>query len=699
MARTGYWDDLASLNPIPGLVAQLGWRAAISTQFEAGGSRYSLTLASLEPTTMAFGPEDIAYVEVLGSSFAKQLQVEQLEGSLRDAEERARQHAERLESLLKIVNNSVPRDRKLWMTVLAQAAAAMLPGQDSRGMLARIDGSEMVVEAVVDTAELGPLSSDPLHGVGGRIPLEGTFFGKMLADGVRTRSCDDLKMLEEGQARARALGFRAAVFTTFSAGSSAWTLAFLSREPARRPFGEQERAYVELLASFFANHVQQGWQFDRIAYQESHDELTGLINRSEFRSQARAASAADARYAVIEVDVNAFGEINESYGHVTGDALLREVGKALKRRAAVGELVGRFGGDVFGVFLPNPVSREFVRGRALDFAEVFARSFSTGGLEGRESVSLTASLGIAVAPEDGRKLDAVMSHADAALSSAKQRGHGSIAFYEAGMEGDAQANATLRNDITQALAENQFTLYYQPHVEIESGAVSGGEALIRWNHPTRGFLPPGQFIPFAERSGMVTSIDAWVMRNALTAAAELGVLQPGFRLYFNLSGRQVSDPALITAFMEAARHGAALGNIGVEITETDAMRDIDATRRVCHALRALGVRIAIDDFGTGYSSLSSLKQLPVDIVKVDRSFVAGVLTDPHDATIAETIIQITERFGFESLAEGAEEPEQIDWLRRHACRYVQGYAISYPLPLDAFRAWLLAHESASALPV
>jgi EAL domain-containing protein (putative c-di-GMP-specific phosphodiesterase class I) len=267
------------------------------------------------------------------------------------------------------------------------------------------------------------------------------------------------------------------------------------------------------------------------------------------------------------------------------------------------------------------------------------------------------------------------------------------AFYEAGMERDGPRRAALRNELAEALAADQFTLFYQPHLELDTGRVTGCEALIRWNHPERGLVMPGEFIPFAEKTGIITSIDAWVMRHAFAAAGELGALKPGFRLYFNLSGRQAGDPTLVRTFINAARIGVALNSVGVEITETDAMRDVEATRRVFRALRRLGVRTAIDDFGTGYSSLSSLKRLPVDILKIDRSFVSGVTHDVHDAAIAETIVSIADHFGFESLAEGAEEPDQLGWLRRHNCRYVQGYAVCRPMPLSAFKSWLATHES------
>jgi diguanylate cyclase (GGDEF)-like protein len=219
--------------------------------------------------------------------------------------------------------------------------------------------------------------------------------------------------------------------TTFVAGGATWVLSFRSNDAAFRPFGKQEHTYIEILASFFANHFQQRWQFDRIQYQQSHDALTGLLNRSQFRSQARAAvSTLSERFAIILVDINALREVNKSYGHMIGDALLVEVGNALRQRAADEEIVGRIAGDVFGIYVPDPTSRDFVRRRTLEFAETFAHGFSTGDREGKEFISLTASFGIAVAPEDGTKFDTILSHADAALLVAKARGPGSIVCYE-----------------------------------------------------------------------------------------------------------------------------------------------------------------------------------------------------------------------------------------------------------------------------
>ena len=392
------------------------------------------------------------------------------------------------------------------------------------------------------------------------------------------------------------------------------------------------------------------------------------------------------------VDVDAFHEINESYGNTVADSLLVEIGQALKRCATGDEFVGRIGGDVFAIYVPETASKGSFAGRVRDFAGVFARPFWAGDRKSKQFIARSVSIGAALAPQDGRVVDTIHSHAEAALIAAKERGHGSIVLYEAGMERDALRRAVLRNELVAACANDEFTLYYQPHVDLVTGEVTGCEALIRWNHPQRGLVPPDEFIPFAEQSGFITRIDEWVMRHAFAAAAGLSASRPGFRLFFNLSGRQAGDPKLVRAFVDAARNGISLANIGVEVTETDAMRDVDATRRVFRALRRLNVRIAIDDFGTGYSSLSSLKRLPVDVVKIDRSFISDIKTDSRDAAIADTIISIARHFGFDSLGEGAEEPGDVDWLRHHGCRYVQGYAVCHPLPLDAFVLWLAAHE-------
>ncbi|MGA3037986.1 MAG: GGDEF domain-containing response regulator [Vulcanimicrobiaceae bacterium] len=692
VGRSQAWDNLDSM-AIPVGIARLGWRCGISTRFEAAGVRYLLTFASPEPTTITFGAEDISYLEILGASFAHFLQLNHVTDQLREAEEHSRQHAERLESLWRLVNEAGQGEAQLWPAMLAQAATEMQPGHPYRGTLWRIDGADMVVEGSSEEAP-GHSPSDSKSRLGRSIPMATSIVGKFLADGGGTQSWENLP--DDAESSSAESHECSVVVTTFSAGNATWALKFSSSTPAERPFGVEEHAYIEVLASYFASHIQDRWHSEQLQYHRSHDALTNLLSRSQFRSLAQSASRTNGSFAVVLIDIDAFSEINESYGHVFGDAVLVEIGRALLERVSEGEILARIAGDVFAIFIPCPLSVEFMQNRSDIFASIFSHGISTPGSPGGmgpEMVSRTASIGVAMAPKDGSTVDAILTHADAALLNAKMRGDGSTVFFEEEMGGDAARRTTLRNELATAIVDNQFTLYFQPHVEIATGVVTGCEALIRWNHPERGLLLPGHFIPFAEQSGIITSIDAWVLRNACAVSAELAALRDGFRTYFNLSGRQAGDPKLIRALKDEARSGVVLSNIGVEITESDAMRDVEATRRVCRALRRLDVRIAIDDFGTGYSSLSFLKRLPVDIVKIDRSFISGVLTDPHDETIAETIISISERFGFESLAEGAEQVEEIEWLRKRSCRFVQGYAICHPLPLEAFKSWLHARSS------
>jgi diguanylate cyclase (GGDEF)-like protein len=684
--RSEGWDDVAVASTLPPDLVELGWRAVICTRFESGSTCYGLTFVASEPTGTPFDDEDFAYLDVVASSVAHQMQVNELEGSLRDAEEHSRAHAARLEVLWQIVNDPSLSDADKWLAMLAQAAASIWPSLPSRGMLWQIHDAQMTLEAVAESPGL-LLAGVPLH-VGDVIPLADSVAGLVLADGGGIRSWSDVQGSVFATNVTRARDVRACVVTTFNAGGATWALQFVSAHRANKPLAQEEHAYIEVLASFFANHVQQRWQFERIEYQQSHDVQTGLLNRPQFRSRAEAQAREGTGYAIVVIDVDAFHEVNESYGNSVGDALIVEVAGALQRCAFRDEIVGRVGADVFAVYLPAPPSQEHILARARCFAEVFSHGFSVGECENAQTVARSASFGVAVSQEAGQTIDAVLSHADAALAIAKERGHGFIVSYETGMEGDAQQRANLRNEIAEGLEKDQFTLYYQPHVEMSTGAVTGCEALIRWNHPVRGLVHPGEFIPFAEQVGIITSIDAWVMQHAFAAAGELCASRPGFRLYFNLSGRQAGDPKVVRAFVAAARAGVALEHIGVEITESDAMRDVEATRRVARALRHLNVRIAIDDFGTGYSSLSSLKRLPVDIVKIDRSFISGVAHSPHDAAIAETIISLAANFELDALGEGAEEPDEVEWLRQHGCRYVQGYAVCCPLPMDAFKAWL-----------
>jgi diguanylate cyclase (GGDEF)-like protein len=688
-------DTNPNYGPWRALASQYGFKSSIAVPLTDTEGVFGV-LSLYADKEKSFDPFRVELLLQLASDISYGVVALRTRAALTDADERSRQHAARLETLWTIVSNPSLSADTLRSAMLTAATAAIRPGQPYFGALGRIQDGRIFYDALAETPEyftlLGPAAK--IRSGRGRM-LSGSPIERVLSSGKKTWTSTDLRSDFPNATVVRSLGWQSGILTRFDAGGSTYVLWFAS--PADTgAWTTQDTAYVEVVASFFAKQVDERFQFDRLHYHQTHDLLTGLLNRSNFRSQARTASLTGAAYAVIALNVNGLGAVNESYGNMIGDALLVEVGSGLSERAAPGEIVGRLGGDVFAVFVPDPPSRDFVRQRALHFSERFRQPFSTGDRLGREFVALTASFGIAAAPDHGSSVDTIISHANLAVSAAKARGRSTTLFYETGMEGDAQRNTQFHNELVRALADDQFELYYQPHVNNATGAISGCEALIRWSHPDRGIVSPNQFIPFAERDGLIGQIDAWVVRQALASARDLGKSYPGFRLYFNLSGRQAGDPDLIHTLTLAARDGLALRNVGVEITESDVMRDLEATRRVCRALRRLGVRVAIDDFGTGFSSLLSLKRLDVDVIKIDRGFISGILHDRHDAALVETIIQMTKLFGCDVLAEGVEEEAEMDWLRRRSCNLVQGYFISHPLPLGDFKKWLEEREGATA---
>jgi diguanylate cyclase (GGDEF)-like protein len=485
------------------------------------------------------------------------------------------------------------------------------------------------------------------------------------------------------------------ICTPVPACGEAHFLLLASLAPMAAPFGPDDHTYIELLASLFTTHLHARWQSNRIRYQCEHDPLTGLRNRAHFRSAGRVALQRDGSGAIAVVNVDHFRSINELYGGMIGDAVLVEVGAALAARAENDEFVARLDGDTFGIYLPGVRSRDIVARRTAAFAAAFDHPFSTGDRDGTLAVSATATIGIAVAPDDGATFEAILARAEAAVAAAKHEPRGRISFFTADMEGQEQWRTRLTNELMEALERDEFELHFQPHLDLQTGRVTGAEALIRWNHPIRGLVAPAEFIPFAERHGLINAIGTRVLQQSIAAAERLRAIDRAFRLYFNLSAVQLEDDRFIEAIAAAANGGAPLDNLGVEITETAAMRDVQATLRLMRAIRGHGLHIAIDDFGVGYSSLSLLKLLPIDIVKIDRSFIASVLEDPHDAIVVEGIVSIVQRFGALTLAEGVEHDEQRDWLGAKGCRYVQGYAICVPLALDAFERWLHAERYAA----
>ncbi len=448
----------------------------------------------------------------------------------------------------------------------------------------------------------------------------------------------------------------------------------------------------------------------RISYQALHDPLTGLSNRRLFHDRLthslQRRRASDDDVVVLLCDLDDFKNVNERSGHEVGDQVLVHVAERIRSVVRVGDTVARLGGDEFAVLMEGATPAE-----ASDLAErlVAAVGAPTGLPDGevvvRASVGL-ASTGGETAPSGGTAprtepgADApagltaadLLRNADVAMYLAKERGKGCVALYEPALHEQAMQELQLRTDLEQALELDQLVLHFQPTIDLESGQIAGFEALVRWQHPTRGMVPPVHFIPTAERTGLIVPLGRWVLRAACQAAAGLQAAT-GRRFYIsvNVAAAQLTSESFGDEVVQALRDsGLPADCLLLEITESMLLGDLDTIRTRLEVLRRLDVRIAIDDFGTGFSSLAYLRRLPVDVVKIDKSFVDHVTDDEHDASLTQSIVAMSQSLNLATIAEGVEAEDQSRWLRDASCGYGQGYLWSKPVPLDQARRLLAA---------
>jgi len=432
---------------------------------------------------------------------------------------------------------------------------------------------------------------------------------------------------------------------------------------------------------------------ERIQYLATHDGLTGLPNRLMFMQLLALSIETARRYgrtlAVLFIDLDRFKVINDTLGHEAGDVLLRELSVRLRECLRAADVVARLGGDEFVVLL-----QEIDQARAASVArEILGVVMKPVVILGQEC-RVTASIGICLHPDGGQDDQAIMKNADMAMYLAKEEGKNNFQFFTSGMKPQSVERLSLETHLRRALELNELSLHYQAKVNFKSGAITGVEALLRWQNPELGSVPPVRFIPLAEETGLIVPIGAWVLRAACAQSVawqKQGL--PPVCLSVNLSMRQLADEGLVAEIERVlAETGLAAELLELEVTESMIMHNSERAVRVLTAIKSLGVRLAIDDFGTGYSSLAHLKRFPIDTLKVDRSFIREVPNDAEDRAIAEAIIAMGKTLSLTVVAEGVETPEQQAFLSDRQCDEMQGYHFSTPVAAQDFAELLRSHS-------
>ncbi|WP_207060845.1 bifunctional diguanylate cyclase/phosphodiesterase [Motiliproteus sp. SC1-56] len=444
---------------------------------------------------------------------------------------------------------------------------------------------------------------------------------------------------------------------------TAWVAYILLRQPERLRQIVKEKTYA----------------LERLAF---HDHLTELANRRQLSEQLDRVVREHERYrqpaALMYLDLDDFKRVNDTQGHDAGDALLRKIAERLRGCVRTSDLVARLGGDEFGILLLDAESVRDVSRIAEKLIETVERPVVLGS----RAVNVSTSVGITLFPADGDSVAAIMSNADMAMYAAKKAGKRNFSFYDRGLQAEALARMQLEEDLNEAIAREEFVLHYQPIIDLKSGETRGYEALIRWQHPRDGLLYPDRFICLAEETGKITQIGYWVIREACRQLKASDVAREGrFGIAINLSPKQFKDPLLLDNIRRIVEDaGIEARRLEIEVTESCVMENVDEAVATLRQLREIGVSAAIDDFGTGYSSLALLKQLPVERLKIDKSFVQDLETDPSDKKIVQALISMSHKLQLKVVAEGIETSEQRRLLKGYGCDLGQGFLISRPAP-------------------
>lgn len=425
---------------------------------------------------------------------------------------------------------------------------------------------------------------------------------------------------------------------------------------------------------------------DELARQANYDTLTGLPNRNLLSDRAARAMVRARRYnrdiAVVFIDLDNFRVINDSLGYAVGNNMLRLVGERLGSSMRIVDTVGRVGGDEFVLVLEDQEKERLFTSQMQRILNVFSKPFLLGDRE----LFVTASIGVASYPHDGEKVETLLQNAEIAMYRAKDLGRNGFQFYKTEMNAQVNERLSLESWLRRAVDRKELSLHYQPQLDLRTNRVIGAEALIRWQHPKLGMIPPGKFIPLAEQTGIIVPIGEWVLRTACAqnkAWQDAGL--PPITIAVNISARQFREKGLVKTIADILGETRLDPRyLELEVTEGVIMHDAEEVIRILQQLKSMGVKLSIDDFGTGYSSLSYLKRFPVDRLKIDQSFVRDVTSNSDDAAIALAVINLGHSLDLRVIAEGVETEEQLKFLRGHHCDEKQGYLFSKPIPAEDF---------------
>jgi diguanylate cyclase (GGDEF)-like protein len=540
----------------------------------------------------------------------------------------------------------------------------------------------------------------PVHvGVGGRAIVEDRV---CIAEDYRDWECANSEFSHNGLYSAMAAPIQLD-------GRPVGSLAVASRREGRT-YSERERNLLVAFAEHAGLAVNDARTREAMnktmtgaMYQATHDDLTGLPNRACFYDRTdqalRHADRDGTSTAVLLFDLDRFKDINDTLGHKYGDQVLREVGPRIRRGLRDADTLARLGGDEFCVLLPGVHGVQAAVEVAERVMAILEEPFDLDGM----TLAIEASCGIAVAPADGDTADLLLQRSDVAMYVAKNS-HTHIVSYDADLNVNSPARLSLLGGLRTAIAQDELVLHYQPKADLVSGHIQGVEALVRWQHPTLGMVPPDQFIPPAEQSGLIKPLTTWVLNTALAQLREWRErtdepFLAELTMAINVSVRNLLDdafPAEVAAALDRWHVPAEM--LELEITESAFMADPVRAHRLLSELSASGVKLSVDDYGTGYSSLTYLKNLPVDQLKIDQSFVLHMNEDTHDASIVRSVIDLGHNLGLTTVAEGIEDLDTWRQLIELGCDSAQGYYLARPMLATAFEAWLLDRERALALP-